>query len=85
MQYIYTTSIDEDQALELELAKANGQLASQGQQVLNAQGLFTLFVSQKLFPLTHQVLLSQASPLVDAYVKADAPTRQQILASVVKP
>lgn len=81
MQYTYTTNTDEEAALDLELAKANGQLAGQNQPLLDKQGLFALFVSQKLQPLAQQVLLARASPLVEHFLKSDEATRTQLLSA----
>lgn len=80
--YTYTTNADEDAALDIELMKINGQLVSQNQPAVDLQGLFTLFVQQRLHPIAQQALQSRAQPLLAAFMKADEPTRAQMLAAV---
>lgn len=81
--YTYETSADEDAALALELMKVNGQLVTQQKKPVDAQGLFSLFVADKLTPLRMQLLQSQMVDIQVAFMSADDAARQQMAAAVL--
>lgn len=81
MIFQYETSKDEDAALAIELMKINGQLVSQGNQPVDLQGMFTLFVRDRLRPLTIQTLQARVAPLVQAFIDGSDIERDQLLAS----
>lgn len=80
--YTYETSRDEESALDLEMAKINGQLAAQNKPPLDKRSIFNLIVTDKFKPLAQQFLLAQVSPVVQKYLDSDDATRVKILESV---
>lgn len=85
MNYTYDTTADEDAALAIELMKINGQLVGQGNAPVDLHGMFTLFVRDRLRPLTIQTIQSQVAPVIQKYLDGDAATRQKILDSATQP
>lgn len=76
--YTYDTNADEDAALDIELMKINGQLASQNQKSVDLQGMFTLFVAEKLKPMTMQTLQMRLTPLIQKFIDSPEETRQAL-------
>lgn len=82
-QYIYDTSVDEEKALDKQLAIANGQLLSANQPVIDKQELFRRMIFNQLQPLSNQILLEEASPMVQAYMKALPADRPAMVAHFI--
>lgn len=84
MIFQFETTLDEDAAMVIGLAMTNGTLLSQGNEQVDMQGYFTLWVREKLAPLAQQALHNRAQPLLTAFLKADEAGRAELLATATK-